>query len=83
MAIIDLEKMYQNVTTFLHSLGFSNVLFSIAWNVTKKNGKNTVSAIRNNNTFIFLLNYWLYEDHVSFSLFLGEQEIYHNEINLE
>ena len=80
MTQISLERMYQNVTTFLHSLGMTNVLFSIAWNVTRKNGKVTLSATRNNNTFIMVLNYWLYEDHVSFNLLLGENEIYHNEI---
>ena len=82
MAIVDLEKMYQNVTSFLHSLGFSNVLYSIAWDVKDRSGKNTISAVKNNNMFIFVLRYWVYDDHVSFSLFLGEQEIYHNEIEL-
>ena len=83
MTYIDLEKMYQNVTTFLHSLGFSNVLYSVSWDTTKKSGKVTVSALRNQNTFIFLLNYWIYEDRVSFNLLLNEQEIYRNVIALE
>jgi len=83
MTYIDLEKIYQNVTTFLHSLGFSNVLYSVSWDTTKKSGKVTVSALRNQNTFIFLLNYWIYEDRVSFNLLLNEQEIYRNVIALE
>jgi len=83
MTYIDLEKMYQNVTTFLHSLGFSNVLYSISWDTTKKSGKVTVSALRNQNTFIFLLNYWIYEDRVSFSLVYNQEEIYRNVIALE
>jgi hypothetical protein len=80
MAQVDLERMYQNVTTFLHSIGMSNILFSISWDVKNKSGKNTISAVKNNNMFIFVLRYWVYEDKVSFSLFLGEQEIYRNEI---
>ena len=80
MTQISLERMYQNVTSFLHSLGFANVLFSIAWDVKSKSGKNTVSAIRNDNIFLFVLRYWIYEDKVSYSLFLNEQELYRNEI---
>jgi len=83
MTYISLEKMYQNVTSFLHSLGFNNVLYSTSWDSTAKSGKVTVSAIRNQNTFIFLLNYWIYEDKVSLRLVLGEQEIYHSVIALE
>jgi len=83
MAQIQLEKMYQHVATFLHSIGMSNVLFSIEWDVKSKSGKTTISAVRNQNVFIFLLNYWVYDDHVNFSLFLGEQEIYRNIITTE
>ena len=83
MAQVDLERMYQNVTTFLHSLGMSNVLFSIAWDVTKKSGKITISAVRNQNVFIFLLNYWVYDDRISFSLVYNQEEIYRNIITLE
>jgi len=80
MPQINLERMYQNVTSFLHSLGFSNVLFSIAWDVKNRSGKNTVSVMRNDNMFLLILKYWIYDDKVSYSLFLNEQEIYRNEI---
>jgi len=83
MAQIQLEKMYQHVATFLHSIGMSNVLFSIEWDVKSKSGKVTISAVRNQNVFIFVLSYWIYEDRISFSLVYNQEEIYRNVIALE